>query len=454
MKYAVVGTSHVGYEAVQTLLKNDPSAEIHLYERGTTMSFLSCGIHSYLEGISNSLDELHYATADSYAKQGVNVHLNSDVTAIDADAKTLTVQTPEGQTTDSYDKLILSPGGLPAELPASVNGTDLDNVLFMRGRDWAGEVKGHMATAKKAVVIGCGYIGIEAAEAYGKAGIDTTVIDAADRILPTYLDSEFTDVLTKNFEANGVKVRTAEFVQEIKGENGKVTAVVTNKAEYEADTVIIAVGVTPNTTWLSGIVDLDDRGFVNVDEHMQTSTKDIYAAGDATLIPYGPTGGKVNIALATNARRQAVVAARHALGDETARIKAVNGTSALSLFDYKYASTGIGQNNAGSVEGDVKSTYVEEKILPDFMHKDDKVMMKIYYTADEGRILGAQLMSTYDVTAAINTISTAITAKWTLADLADADYFFQPGFDRPWNYLNVLAMTARGELYGADKMIF
>ena len=126
MKIIVVGTSHAGYEAVQTILKEDSNAEIHLYERGETASFLSCGIQSYLEDISPSLDSLHYANEESYKDQGVNVHMNSDVVSVNPEAKTITVKTADGESEESYDKLFLSPGAVPIEIP--IPGTDLDNL--------------------------------------------------------------------------------------------------------------------------------------------------------------------------------------------------------------------------------------------------------------------------------------------------------------------------------------
>ncbi|KAF3301774.1 NADH peroxidase [Aerococcus sp. 150760007-1] len=454
MKYVIVGTSHAGFEAVQTLLKKDSDAEIVVFEAGSTASFLSCGIQSYLEDIAKSLDELHYANEASYKEQGVDIRMNTSVIAINPDTKEITTRTTDGvEATESYDKLLLSPGGVPGKIP---NVDDQhENIFYLRGRNWADKVKNRMSSAKKAVVVGAGYIGIEAAIAYAQAGIDVTVVDFVDSILPTYLDSEFTSLLTKHMEEKGMKIKTGEGVKEFKvNENNEVTAVVTDKGTYEADTVIISVGVRPNTQWLKDTLTLDGRGFVEVNEHMETSVKDVYAAGDATAIPFAPTNDKAYIALATNARRQGVIMARHASGDADAKIGRVNGTSGLAVFDYKFATTGIKDANANSYQGNVKSVYKEDLIRPSFMHDEEKVLMKLHYDADNGRILGAQLMSTYDILQAINAVSVAIEAEWTVDQLAQADFFFQPEFSRPWNFLNVLAQEAQGQPYGADTMIF
>ena len=216
----------------------------------------------------------------------------------------------------------------------------------------------------------------------------------------------------------------------------------------------MAVGVRPNTAWLKGILDLDERGFVQIDSNMKESADDIYVAGDATKVPYAPSDNDYrSIALASNARRQGVVAAMNIVG-KPQTMPSVSGTSGLTLFDYKFASTGVKDIDAGNLEVEVASTYYEEAIRPNFIGDAGKIMMKIHYEKDSHRILGAQLMSREDLTASINTISVAISAKWTLEDLATADFFFQPGFNRPWNYLNVLAQQALNQTYGSDKELF
>ena len=453
MKYIVVGSSHAGFEVVQTLLKEDKEAEIHLFERGDKPSFLSCGIQSYLEDISPSLDSLHYATADSYAKQGVNVHINSDVVDLDTDNKTISVNEDGKSTEYSYDKLFLSPGGEPVAPP--IEGiNDYKGVYFMRGREWAGEIKARMQAAKKAVVVGGGYIGIEAAEAFAQAGIDTKVIDVNDRILATYLDEEFTRILEDNAKSHGLDFVGGEYVQRIEGDNdGNITQVVTDKNTYEADTVLFAVGVKPATEWLDGKIELGDKGVINIDEHLQTSAKDVYAGGDATLIPYAPTNEERYIALATNSRRQGVIAAKNMAGKQL-KMPKVSGTSGLSLFDYKFGQTGLHEKEADSYDGNLGATFVQEPIRPKFMQDGATVHMKIMYDKDSHRILGGQLMSKEDMVESINTLSVAINAGWTLEQLAMVDFFFQPDFDRPWNYLNVLAQEALGDTFGSDQMLF
>ena len=452
MKYVIVGSSHFGYEAVQTILEAEPKAEIHLYERGDKASFMSCGAQSYLEGIAQSPDEIHYANEDSYIKQGINIHLNSDVVGLDPEEKTITVKTDQGEEAASYDKLLLSPGGYAPRL--NIPGKDMEHVYTFRGRDDAEIVKARMADAKKVIVIGAGYIGIEVAEAFARNGQEVTVLDAVDRFLPTYLDEEFYTSLSEEAEKKGLIFKGKEFAQEVLSENGVVTGLVTDHGEYEADTIIMACGVKPDTAWLKDALKVDEKGFVLTNDYLETSAKDVYAGGDATYLHFNATGNDMNIGLATNARKQGVTAAKNALGGKV-KAPGVNGTSGLAFFDLKFATTGIKDSTIHTYDGEVKSFYCEEKIRPDFMNNEENtVEMKMFYDADTEVILGAQFLSKEDITQAANTMSLAVTAKMTLTDLAQADFFFQPGFSRPWHFLNVLAMKAQGQTYGSTKMLF
>lgn len=453
MKYVVVGTSHAGYEVIETLLKEDPEAQIEVFESGDKPSFLSCGIQSYLEDISPSLDSLHYATTASYEKQGVNIHVNTTVIDLDTENKTVTIEHENTKKDVSYDKLFLSPGG-SAVKPPITGIDDYNNVFFMRGREWADKIKQRMPHAKKAVIVGGGYIGIEAAEAFAKAGIETKVIDVADRILSTYLDPEFTKILEQNAKEHQLEFIGGESVKEITGnEDGDVTKVITDKGEYQADTVLFAVGVTPATSWLKNKIELGTKGIITIDHHQQTSAPDVYAGGDATMVPFEPIEEDRYIALATNSRRQGVTAALNMVG-KSATMPRVSGTSGLQLFDYKFGQTGVHGTEADNYDGHLGQQYVEELIKPKFMQDYTTVHMKIIFDKDSHRILGGQVMSTEDVTQAINTLSVAISAGFTLEQLAVQDFFFQPDYDRPWHYLNVLAQQALGQSFGSDQMLF
>ncbi|MCR8969227.1 FAD-dependent oxidoreductase [Facklamia sp. 7083-14-GEN3] len=402
--------------------------------------------------MSKELSELHFANNASYSEQGITMHPASQVIAVNPDEKTVTVKTEKGEQKESYDKLLLSPGGY-APVPR-FEGHDLENVHTFRGPEDTQAVYNCMKETKHLVVIGSGYIGVEVATAYAEAGIDVTVIDMVDRILPAYLDENISNLLEAHGAEKGLNFKGGEAVEKLLGEGNKVKTVVTDKGEYPADTVVVAVGVKPATDWLKGTLEMDDHGFIQTNEYLETSVKDVYAGGDATYIPFAPTDDKTNIGLATLARRQGIVAALNASGTKF-KMPRVSGTSALRYFDYTIASTGLSMINKDLYEGKVAWKYVEEKVYPDFMRKPGTVHMMIFYDEESHVILGGQLVSKFDVADSINVLSTAINAKYTLEQLALLDFFFQPNYDRPWHYLNVLAIEALGNTVGgADKLLF
>lgn len=446
MKFIVVGSSHGGYEAVRQILMSDPKAEIQWYEKGNFISFLSCGMQTYLEGIAKDVNSISYANPKEMEKQGVTVCENQEITKVDPAKHQVSVlnHADGSKRTENYDKLILSCGADP--MPINVPGKDLKNIYAMRGRDWAIKLKARTVdpSINNVAIIGGGYIGIEAAEVYAKAGKHVTLIDRNQRLLANYLDSEFTPILTKEMEKHGVDVQLDQSAKKFIGQNGKVSEVQTEKGTYPADLVVESAGIKPNTAWLKGVVDLTDKGLVKINDHLETSAKDVYAVGDATAIKFAPTGKLAHIALATNARRQGRMAVLNALGHTTSA-PVVSGSSALHVYSYRFASTGVKQGTAKHYGVNVKSVYVEGLHRPHFVPKaagNSKLQFKLTYDPSNGRIMGAQIMSQNDDTADINVISSAIQQHLTLKDLAYADFFFQPGFDRPWNIINVAAQKA------------
>lgn len=450
MKVIVVGSSHGGYESVRGILAEQPDTEIQWYEKGDFISFLSCGMQLYLEGVVKDVNSVRYATAKGMRAKGVNIFVHQEVTSVNPDAHTVTVHNLDDDSTrqEKYDKLILSAGAVPASIP--VSGSDLENVYAMRGRDWAIKLKAKTVDpdVQNVTVIGAGYIGIEAAEVFSKAGKHVTLIDILPRPLALYLDQEFTDILANTLTDHNIYLATGQTVKEFTGTDGKVTTVKTDQAEYPSDLVVETAGIKPNTNWLKDTLDLTDKGLVKVDDHLQTSQPDIYAVGDSTKVPFAPTGKPLQIALATNARRQGRIAAKNVLGHDM-KMAAVSGSSALSVFDYHFASTGLKEGTSAANGVKTQSVFVTDTTQPPFVPDaagNQPVYFKLTFDPKNHQILGAQIMSKRDVTANINSISLAIQGEMTLDDLAYADFFFQPGFDRPWNIMNVAAQQALQKL--------
>lgn len=399
----------------------------------------------YLEGVVKDVNSIRYMTAEEMERRGVRVFTNTEITKVIPDKHEVEVlDHVSGETrTEAYDKLILSPGANPFILP--VPGHDLKNIETMRGRQDTIDLKLHSVDPdiQNVFVVGGGYIGIEAAEAFAKAGKKVTLVDIITRPLGVYLDKEFTDILEKEMTDNGMTLAMEEKVVEFVGEDGKVSKVVTDKGEYPVEMVVMSAGVRPNTAWLKDAVDMHPNGMIKTDEYMRTSAEDVFAVGDATLIQYNPAQTTVNIALATNARRQGRYAVKN-LEEAKYPFPGVQGSSALRVFDYKFASTGLNDQMADRLKIKTKSVLLDQETLMDFVPADmkERMLFKLVYDPETHAILGAQIMSKKDLTANINAISIAIQTKFTIEQLAYADFFFQPEFDTPWNLLNMAGLKA------------
>lgn len=450
-KVIIVGASHGGHQSILELLSRyGEDVDITLFEAGDYVSFMSCGMELYLEDQVTDVNDVRNFRPENFPQSNVHILNNHQVTAINADKKTVSVvRSSDDQTKDyAYDKLILSSGVTPNSLP--VPGTDLENVYLMRGYDWATKIKAKLTdpNVKKVAVIGAGYIGIEAAEAFCKAGKEVTLLDVIDRPLGTYLDKEMTDILEDHLKEKGINVVTGAKINAFTGE-GQVAAIQTEQAEIATDLVIQAAGVKANTEWLKGVVDLDERGWIITDEYLQTNLPDVYAVGDATLAYSVPARTKMPIALATVARREARYIVQHLFEKVPNKpFGGVVGSSALSVFDYHFAASGLNSFTESKAGVAIRSSYYEDTLRPKYVPEkfgNPKVSVQLFFDPMTHQILGGAVLSTYDVTAQGNVLALAIQQKLTIEDLAEADFFFQPGFDRQWSVLNLAAQQALGE---------
>lgn len=450
MKVVIIGASHGGHESAHELLTRYDDMDVTVYEAGDFISFMSCGMELFLEGKVTQRDDVRNFKPADIEQYGGKVLANHLVQKIDTDKQEVTVLDQKtGKTlTDTYDKLIISSGVNPMTLP--VPGADLDNVFLMRGRDWATKIdeKLHDDSVKNVVVVGTGYIGIEAAQVFAEAGKNVTVIDMINRPLGNYLDEELAGPIGDELTSHGVNLHLGHGVASFEG-NGAVSSVKDDEGKvFDADLVIVAAGVKPNTKYLEGTVDLDARGFIKTDAYLRTSAKNVFAIGDAIKPLFAPARQAAPIALASTARREARYVVENIAIEKPARAFAgVNGSSALSVFGYKLATTGVNANNAAKMKLNVASSFYKATVRPNFVTDGNpEIFVKLTFNPENHEILGGQFLSKQDVTAHANTVALAIKGKMTLEDLAEADFFFQPGFDRQWSVLNLAAQTALGQI--------
>jgi NADPH-dependent 2,4-dienoyl-CoA reductase/sulfur reductase-like enzyme len=442
MKVAVIGCTHAGTAAIINTAKLYPDAEITVYERNNNISFLSCGIALYVGGVVKDPQGLFYSSPEALAELGVKTKMSHDVLDIDFDAKKLKVKdlNSNEEFEDTFDKLIITSGSWP--IVPKIEGIDLDNILLSKNFYHSNTIIEKAKEVNKIVVVGAGYIGVELVEAFQANGKEVTLIDSVDRILSKYLDKEFTDTAEMAFANRGVKLALGETVNKFEGNDGKVTKVVTNKGEYEADLVILCIGFRPSTELFKGKLDMLPNGAILVDEYMRTSKEDVFAAGDCCSVIYNPTGKREYIPLATNAVRMGTLIGRN-LVKPTTRYMGTQATSGIKIYEYNIAATGLTEESAKAAGFNVKSVSVTDNYRPEFMPTFDSATIKVVYDADSEVILGAQLISKTDLTQMINTMSVVIQNKMTIDELAFVDFFFQPHFNKPWSLLNVVALSAK-----------
>ncbi|NRY59726.1 FAD-dependent oxidoreductase [Clostridium beijerinckii] len=442
MKVIVIGCTHAGTAAIVNLKELYPDSEVVVYERNDNISFLSCGIALSIGGIVTETEKLFYNSPDNLSSLGVKTKMKHDVLDIDFDNKIVKVKNLENGEIfeDSYEKLVLTLGSWP--IIPKFEGGNLQNILLCKNYNHAKEIEARRSDAKNVVVIGGGYIGVELAEAFKIQNKNVTLIDAEERIMSKYLDKEFTDIAEKEFRDHGINLVLGEKVKLFKGENDKVSHVVTDNNEYEADLVILCIGFAPSTALVKGKLETLQNGAIMIDEYMQTSRKDVFAAGDCCVVKFNPADDTRYIPLATNAVRMGTLIA-HNIVEPKLKYMGTQGTSGIKIYEKCIASTGLTEEVAKSTTTfNVGAVSVTDNYRPEFMPTYEEALLKLVYDKDSRRILGGQIISNLDLTQFMNTLSVVIQNKMTIEELAMTDFFFQPHFNKPWSLLNIAALQA------------
>ena len=441
MKVAVVGCTHAGTAAILNLKRIYPDSEVTVFERNDNISFLSCGIALYVGGVVKDPQGLFYCSPDKLRELNVDTRMRHNVESVNLKDKKIIAKNLETNEImeQSFDKMIITSGSWPIIPP--IEGIDLKNILLSKNYNHSNAIIEAAKDSKKIIVVGAGYIGVELVEAFNDQGKEVVLIDAEERILSKYLDKDFTDIAEEAFTDRGIKISTGEKVVKFEGIDGEVSKIITDKGEYEADMVIMCVGFRPNTDIFKGQLDMLSNGAINVDEYMRTSDKDVMAAGDCCSVFFNPTREHMYIPLATNAVRMGTLAAINIIEDKI-KHPGTQGTSGIKIYENNMASTGITEETAKHLGIDADFVYAVDNYRPEFMPTYEKVTLKVVFERESRRILGAQLTSKADLTQSINTISVCIQNNMTVDQLAFIDFFFQPHYNKPWNFINLAGLNS------------
>ena len=345
MKVIIIGGVAGGASAAARLRRLNEQAEIILLERGPYISFANCGLPYYVGGVIPEKSALTLQTPESFRQRfGIDVRVNSEATAIDIAAKTVTVQGPDGSYTEGYDRLILSPGAAPVVPP--LPGLDDPRVFTLRTIPDAERIRAHIREhqPRRAAVIGGGYIGVEMAENLVHTGLETSIVELSDHLIAP-LDRDMACEVHQYARSQGLNLILNNGVRAVRPE-GAALQVQLNRGTLEADLVILAVGVRPDTALAKDAgLELDAKGCITVDSHMHTSAPDVYAVGDAVQVTDFVTGQPGFVPLAGPANKQGRIAADNICGIAS-EYKGTQGSSVLKVFGMTVAMTGINERTA------------------------------------------------------------------------------------------------------------
>jgi NADPH-dependent 2,4-dienoyl-CoA reductase/sulfur reductase-like enzyme/rhodanese-related sulfurtransferase len=437
-RIVIVGGVAAGPKAASRARRRDPSAEITIIERGKLLSYAGCGLPYYVEGAVTELHDLMSTAVGvvrdtAFFKSVKDVHVLNEtlVEEIDRDRKVVkAVRIPTGERFEvPYDKLVLATGGTPIEPPLA--GADLNHVFRLYHPDDALAMREAVERGgiKQAVLIGGGLIGMETAEALTAHGLEVTIVEMLDQLLPAMLDGEMAAFLEKYLRGRGIHIRLNEKVTALEGDAaGNVTQVQTTNGTIPAQLVLLAIGVRPNAQLgkAAGLA-LGPTGAIAVNDHLQTSDPDIFAGGDCVENIHLVSGKKAFIPLGSTANKHGRVIGDNVTGGNTA-FRGVTGTTVFKIFDYNLARTGLTEKQARALGESVVTALVPGPDRAHYYPTHAALLVKLVARAADGKLLGAQIVGPGDAVKRIDVLATALQFGATIDDLADLDLGYAPPY--------------------------
>ena len=473
MKVVIVGGVAGGASCAARLRRLDEKAEIVMVERGPYVSYANCGLPYHVGGVIEEESKLLVATEQMFrAVFGIDVRTNCEAVAIDRAKKTVDLKNVlTGEvTTEPYDKLVLSPGAAPIRPP--LPGIDLPGIFSVRTvpdartiREWVqGKQPPHtgmdsytgfqtVTKPERAVVVGGGFIGLEMVENLAHLGLEVTLVERLDQVMPP-LDVEMARLVERYLVKHGVKLVLNDGVAGFRnGADGSLEVLTASGAAHPADVVILAIGVRPETALAKAAgLELGARGGIRVDERMRTSDPDVLAVGDAIEVKDYVTGQWTLIPLAGPANRQGRIAA-DVIAGRASRYRGTQGTSICRIFEGEIGQTGASEKTLRNLgDTDFEKVYLYPNSHAGYYPGAKMMAIKVLFRKSDGRLLGAQVLSEDGVAARVNAFAMAIQTNATVWDLEEAELVYAPPFGSAKDPVNFAGMAA-GNLLRGDMPI-
>lgn len=450
MNVVIIGGVAGGASAAARLRRLDESARIVVLERTAHVSYANCGLPYHIGGVIRDRDLLLIQSPESLrASLNIDVRVGHEAVAIDRAARRVRVRdlASGAEYEEPYDALVLSPGAIPVK--PDLPGVDDERVLCLRNVEDMDAIKARVdGGARAAVVIGGGYIGVEMAENLRHRGLEVDLVEMVDQIMPP-LDLEMAAALEDHLRHHGVRLHLGTAAAAFRSlPNGRIAVEMRNGETAAADFVVLAAGVRPETELARAAgLELGPRGGIRVDAHMRTSDPAIYAVGDVVETPHTVLPDSWLIPLAGPANRQARVAADNICG-RPSTYDATQGTAIVKVFDMTAGGTGATEKTLRRAGLPFRKVYLHPADHAGYYPGATPMHMKLLFSPDTGRLLGAQVVGYAGVDKRLDVLATAIRAGMTVYDLERLELAYAPPFGSAKDPINMAGFVAANVLRG------
>ena len=439
MRVLIVGGVAGGATAAARIRRLDENAEITVFERSGYISYANCGLPYYIGDVITDPEELTLQTPESFfSRFRINMKVHHEVTKIHPDQKTISVKNLEtGEEFEaSYDKLILSPGAKPTQ--PRIPGVGMEKVFTLRTVEDTFRIKEYISKhqPKSAVLAGGGFIGLELAENLKKLGMDVTIVQRPKQLMNPF-DADMASFIHSEIRKHGVKLALGHTVEGFEEKDGGVDILLKDEMPLHADMVVLAIGVTPDTYLAKEAgLKLGIKGSIVVNDRMETSIPDIYAAGDAVQVKQYVTGQDALISLAGPANKQGRIIADNICGGDS-RYTGSQGSSVIKVFDMTAATTGINETNARKAGLDVDTVILSPMSHAGYYPGGKVMTMKVVFEKETYHLLGAQIVGYEGVDKRIDVLAAAIHGKMKATELKDLDLAYAPPYSSAKDPVNM-----------------
>ena len=439
MKVVIVGGVAGGATAAARIRRLDERAEVVVFERSGFVSYANCGLPYYIGDVITDPEELTLQTPESFfSRFRVIMKVRHEVTAIHPERKTVSVKNLETgeEFEESYDKLILSPGAKPTQ--PRLPGVGLDKLFTLRTVEDTFRIKDYINenNPKSAVLAGGGFIGLELAENLRELGLKVTIVQRPKQLMNPF-DADMASFIHAEVRRHGVELALGYTVEGFEEKDGGVDVLLKDNAPLHADMVVLAIGVTPDTALAEEAgLELGIKGSIAVNDRMETSVPDIYAAGDAVQVKHSVTGEDALISLAGPANKQGRIIADNICGGDS-RYLGSQGSSVIKVFDMTAAATGINETNAKKAGLGVDKVILSPMSHAGYYPGGKLMTMKVVFEKKTYRLLGAQIVGYEGVDKRIDVLATAIHAGLKATQLKNLDLAYAPPYSSAKDPVNM-----------------